>query len=70
MVVREEARCSLLRESGSGRFNILDLRDDEPLLDLEARNGTAGFGMLLDMLVGRTDQDGDLISPLGRSSAL
>jgi len=39
--------------------------DDEPLFDLEARNGTPGFEMPLDMLVGRTDEDGDLISLWG-----
>ena len=33
-VVREKAGCSLLRKSGNGRF-VLELRDDEPLLDIE-----------------------------------
>jgi hypothetical protein len=63
MVVREEAGCSLLRESGN--FSIVDLCDDEPLFDLEAGNGTAGFEMPLDMLVGRIDEDGGLISLWG-----
>ena len=39
--------------------------DDEPLFDLEARNGTPGFEMPLDMLVGRIDEDGGLISLWG-----
>jgi hypothetical protein len=62
MVLREETGCSLLRKTGNGSFVILKLRDDEPLFDVEARKGTAEFGMPLDMFVGKVDEDGDLIS--------
>ena len=51
-----------LRERRSGFFLVLELRDDEPLFDVEARDGAAGFRMPLDMLVGKVDEDGDLIS--------
>jgi hypothetical protein len=56
------AGCSLLRKSGNRFFLILELRDDQPLFDIEARHGTSGYEMLLDMLVGKADEDGDLIS--------
>jgi hypothetical protein len=42
-------------------FVILVLRDDGPPFDVETRNGTAGIGMSLDMLVDK-DEDSDLIS--------
>jgi hypothetical protein len=49
-------------DSGNGFFAVLELRDDEPLLDVETRDGTAGFRMRLGMLVGKVDEHGDLIS--------
>ncbi len=61
MILRENAGCSLLRKSGNGCFVLLELRDDEPLIDDEARNRTAGFGMPQDMLVVEVDEDDDLI---------
>jgi hypothetical protein len=62
MIVREKAGCALLRKRGNGFFVALELRDDEPLFDLETRNVTAGFGMPLDLVVGKVDEDGDQIS--------
>ena len=44
MIVREKVGCSLLHKSGNGFFAVLELRDDEPLFDVEALNGTAGDG--------------------------
>jgi hypothetical protein len=62
MIVREKVGCSLLRNICNGFLVVLKLRDDEPLFDLEARDGTAGFRMPLEMLVGKVDEHGDLIS--------
>jgi hypothetical protein len=64
MNVREKVGCSLPAQRRSGFFLVLELRDDEPLFDVEARDGAAGFRMPLDMLVGKVDEDGDLISVL------
>jgi hypothetical protein len=59
MIVREKAGCSLPR-AATCFFVTLELRDDEPPFDVETRNGTAGIGMSLYMLVDK-DKDGDLI---------
>jgi hypothetical protein len=63
MIVREKAGCSLPRKDRQrGFFVILELRDDEPLFDGDARNGSAGFGMPLDIVIGKVNEHGDRIS--------
>jgi hypothetical protein len=49
---------SPVHQSGNGSFVVVELRDDEPLFDVGARNGAAGLAMPLDMLVGEVDKDG------------
>jgi hypothetical protein len=53
-----------LRKGSKGFFVILGLGDDHPLFDVATGNGTAGLGIPLNMVVGKVDEDGDLISPL------
>jgi hypothetical protein len=60
MIVRERVSCSPPAQEDN-EFVILELGDDEPLLDVGTRNGTAGAGMAPDMLVGK-DEDANLIS--------
>jgi hypothetical protein len=42
-------------------FFVILVPDDKPPFDVETRNGTAGIGMSLDILVDK-DEDGDAIS--------
>jgi hypothetical protein len=62
MIARQKAGCSHLRKRYNRFLVVLESRDDEPLFDVEARDGTAGFRMPLDALVGKVDEDSDLIS--------
>jgi hypothetical protein len=59
-----------LRKRGKGFFIVLGLDDDKPLFDVATGNGTTGLGIPLNMVVGKVDEDSDLISLLDRLPAL
>ena len=44
-------------------FVTPEIRDGEPLFDVETRDETAGFGMPLNMVDGKVDEDRDVICP-------
>ena len=55
---RPAVRCCARTTTG---FRHTGMRDDEPLCDVETGNGIAGFKMPRDIVVGKADEDGDLI---------